>query len=134
MKILIFTALLNLIVGCSGKKIENKSTSDSVLTTDNFLKIKKYILEKGKRETYCNMYNYNPVGYFGEFAIFLNPDTGQKNINCEIGRSDFNYMVVKRKEPIGYFRISIENSVLSFDKSEKKLLESFFQKALIQIP
>lgn len=134
MRILAFIALINLFAGCSGKKVENKSTSDSVLTKDNFLKIKNFILKKGKRETYCNMYNNNPAGYFGEFDVFLNPDTGQENINCQIGRSDFNYMVIRRNEPIGYFRISLENGNLVFKISEKTALESFFVKALNKIP
>jgi hypothetical protein len=43
------------------------------------------------------MYNDNPHYSFTDFDVFLNPDTGQANINCDKQKSDFNHMVFRTK-------------------------------------
>ena len=59
------------------------------MTAAQFDIIKKYILLKGDRQGFCNMYNDNPHMAFGNSDVYLNPaSTG--NTNCDPTKSDFN--------------------------------------------
>jgi hypothetical protein len=71
--------------------------ANPVLTVANFARIKKFILDQGKRQTYCNMFNNNPYWAFREFNAYLNPPD-QRNINCVIGKSEFNILVIQETE------------------------------------
>lgn len=62
-----------------------------------FESIKNFILEKGDQQTYSVMYNNNPHFSFDGFESFLNPETGQRNINCDPKVSDFNEIVIRVK-------------------------------------
>lgn len=77
---------------------EIQAGSNAVLATQNFLRIKQFILTKGDRQTYCNKYNNNPHYGFSTMDIYLNPDTGQQNINCDLKLSDFNGMIVRTRD------------------------------------
>ena len=78
----------------------------AVLTATNFLLIKNYILARGDRLTYCNRYNHNPHFQFREIDIYLNPDTGQQNINCDPRLSGFNEMVIRTKDS-DYYNLTL---------------------------
>ena len=67
----------------------------STLSVKDFEALKSFILEEGDRSTYCTMYLDNPHYAFGEFDCYLNPETGQRNINCDPELSDFNMMVIQ---------------------------------------
>lgn len=86
----------------------------TVLSPENFTAIKKYILAKGDRETFCNMYNDNPHIEIGELDCYLLPETGQANINCDPAKSDFNVMVIRTKS-LKYLDVTLEK------KGEPKL-------------
>lgn len=64
------------------------------LSVTQFEHIKSFILDRGDRRTYCNKYNQNPHYAFDEFDVYLNPDIGQRNINCDPEISDFNELVI----------------------------------------
>lgn len=68
---------------------------ETVLTKDNLLKVKQFILKNGQRETYCNMYNDNPAYRTKQFLFYLDPDTGQLNGNCDPAKSDFNTLTIR---------------------------------------
>ena len=76
-------------------RIEQTGSDEKVITRDNLQKIKQFILQKGQRETYCNMYNDNPAHHTNGFYFYLNPDTGQENINCDPAKSDFNNLTIR---------------------------------------
>lgn len=90
----------------------NKAVKDSsyievtkLISIKEFIIIKNFILKKAQTMTYCNMYNNNPYYKFANFNVYLNPDVGQKNINCDPKLSDFNEIVIqnfKDKESIYY--------------------------------
>ena len=65
------------------------------LSAAAFEEIKRYILALGGRRTYCNMYNHNPHHRFGWFDAYLNPDVGQRNIDCDPDVSGFDELVVQ---------------------------------------
>ncbi len=96
----------NELAGVDGSK---KATAISPITVEAFLKIKALVLTKGDRQTYCDMYNDNPHYGIKDFDVFLDPDTGQGNINCDKKKSDFNYMVF-RTETAGYFDLRLNAS------------------------
>ncbi len=96
----------NELAGVDGSK---KATAIAPITVEAFLKIKSLVLTKGDRQTYCDMYNDNPHYGFKDFDVFLDPDTGQGNINCDKQKSDFNYMVF-RTETSGYFDLRLNAS------------------------
>jgi len=82
-------------------------SGEAILTAASFIRIRDFVLEHGDRQTYCNMYNHNPHASFNNIDIYLNPDTGQQNINCDPKLSGFNNMVVRTREPWIYYRLSL---------------------------
>ena len=73
----------------------NKSSDEKVITRANLTAIKQFILKKGFRETYCNMYNDNPAYHTKNFFFYLNPDSGPKSRNCETDKSDFHSLTIR---------------------------------------
>ncbi|HMK48051.1 MAG TPA: hypothetical protein VK436_15630 [Methanocella sp.] len=66
----------------------------ATLTVANFQRIRRFVLSLGLRQTYCNMFNYNPYYPFTNFSLYLNPPN-QRNINCDLCRSDFPIIVIR---------------------------------------
>jgi len=77
-------------------RIRDKSHNEKVITRANLIRIKQFILKHGLRETYCNMYNNNPAFHTKSFSFYLNPDTGQENINCDTDKSDFHTLTIRK--------------------------------------
>ena len=77
-------------------RIRDKSSKEKVITRANLIRIKQFILKQGLRETYCNMYNNNPAFRTKSFSFYLNPDTGQENINCDTDKSDFHTLTIRK--------------------------------------
>ncbi len=77
-------------------RIRDKSPDEKVITRTNLISIKQFILKQGRRETYSNKYNNNPAFRTKRFSFYLNPDTGQENINCDIEKSDFHTLMIRR--------------------------------------
>ena len=76
-------------------RIQGKDSDETVFTKDNLDTIKAFILQQGLRDTYCNMYNNNPTYQTTNYAFYLNPDSGQANINCDPAKSDFNNLTIR---------------------------------------
>ena len=103
--IVILGALLSplVICPCSGLaetlevrlRIRNDTSDKDIVKKENLVSIKNFILQQGKRETYCNMYSNNPAYHTTKFDFYLNPDTGQQNINCDPSKSDFNNLTIR---------------------------------------
>jgi len=115
----------------------------AVLNKTYFLLIKNHILARGDRQTYCNRYNHNPHFQFREFDIYLNPDIGQQNINCDSKLSDFNEMVIRTKDS-DYYNLTLggeQNPGLVIRQYYRhvspdtitKEVEKFFKNALKEI-
>ena len=95
------------------------------MTATQFAVIKQYILLKGDRLTYCNMYNDNPHLVFGARDAYLNPSIDQLNINCDPNQSDFNTIVIQDCSTIPiYYRINVHDNeqALTFDPPDGKTL------------
>jgi hypothetical protein len=75
-----------------------RSDEEKVLNRANLTVVKEFIIKGGVRATYSNMYNNNPALQGERWTFYLNPDTGQQNINCEIGKSDFQILVIRGSE------------------------------------
>jgi hypothetical protein len=115
--------------------------SDATVTSANFVRIRKYILEKGKRQSYCNKFKDNPFWAFRDFNAYLDPPD-RKNSNCEIGKSVFNELTIRVEkggythivlnETTGDFRIvkdyAVRDGVVSLDE-----VTGFFSRALTEI-
>ncbi len=67
----------------------------NIVSVDIFESIKTFVLTNGDKETYSSMYNDNPHFSFEGFELYLNPDIGQSNINCDTSKSDFNEIVIR---------------------------------------
>ncbi|MGO9228856.1 MAG: hypothetical protein ACLQKA_06540 [Bryobacteraceae bacterium] len=98
-------ALLTLILGWNARSPEIESStaivpngSNPVLTVANFVRIRQFILSQARRRTYCNMFNDNPYWPFFGFNAYLNP-ADPTNINCEIGKFEFNSLVIQVTAP-----------------------------------
>lgn len=95
MTILLSTCLAACGAGTSDAGPRPPSSGDEPLGGDAFIAIKRFILAKGDRQTFGNMYNRNPHYAFDGFDAFLIPDVGQANINCDPARSDFDGIVIR---------------------------------------
>jgi hypothetical protein len=76
-------------------RILEKDADETIITKANLDTIKAFILQQGFRETYCNMYGNNPAYTTANYAFYLNPDTGQANIDCDPTKSDFNNLTIR---------------------------------------
>ena len=124
-----------ILISCSKKEDEPTSNDfrdiTELLSTDEFELLKSFIINNGDREVYCNMYNNNPHYSFDGFEAYLNPETGQANINCDTELSDFNELVVRDQDSYPkYFYILIvrqgdlnDNQIVGTisDMKEKKI-------------
>ena len=79
-------------------RISAQGSKEKTITIANLTKIKQFILKQGNRQTYCNMYNNNPAYHTKTFHFYLNPDSGQQNINCDPNKSDFNNLTIRRSD------------------------------------
>jgi len=77
-------------------RIRQKEAEEKTITRQNLIKIKQFILQQGNRETYCNMYNDNPAYQTKGYHFYLNPDSGQENINCDPKKSDFHNLTIRK--------------------------------------
>jgi len=94
------------------------------MTATQFAVIKQYILLKGDRRTYCNMYNDNPHLVFGTRDVYLNPAVGQY-ISSDPKQSDFNTIVIQDwSSSIIYYEIKLsdDGQTLTFNPSDAKIL------------
>ncbi len=86
------------VVGCGGAPSHSggsAASSSDALSGATFLTVKRFILAKGDRQTFSNMYSHNPHYAFGGFDAFLIPDIGQQNIDCDPALSDFDGIVLR---------------------------------------
>jgi hypothetical protein len=79
-------------------RIRQKKSEEKTITRDNLIKIQQFILQQGKTETYCNMYNNNPTYQTKNYRFYLNPDTGQENINCDPKKSKFHNLTIRKSD------------------------------------
>jgi hypothetical protein len=79
-------------------RVSDELSKERFVTRANLGRVKQFILENGLRETYCNMYNNNPAYRTESFAFYLDPDTGQANINCKPEKSDFHTMTIRASD------------------------------------
>jgi hypothetical protein len=106
-----------------------------VLTVEAFQRIKQMILRDGDRRTYCNMYNRNPHIEVDGFHAYLNPLGGQRNINCDPERSDFDELVIQdQRTSTRYFRARVEGDCLAFDAACARDLARYFTVLLTRVP
>ena len=137
--------ILVVAVGCSNSRestpaqnVETPQQTDEVLTTVVFNQIKDYILAHGDRQTYCNMFNNNPHVALGNMDIYLNPDVGQQNINCDLKKSGFSYMVLRTRKPWKYYRVELNllatgPGLIMRQGTKSEELRKRFQEALSEI-
>ena len=141
-QLLVTILILVLVSGCSNSRESTPSSvaeapqeTDGVLTAAAFNQIKDHILAHGDRQTYCNMFNNNPHVAFGNMDIYLNPDTGQQNISCDLKLSGFNHMVIRTREPWKYYRVQLNLKATGPDLiiqegTDPEELSELFQEAL----
>lgn len=113
-KILILILLAG-IIGCENEDplLNSDEARDitSYLSYQEFEQVRTYLIEEGDKETYCSMYNDNPHCSINDFDIFLNPEIGQGNINCDPDLSDFNQITIRDWETDQqYYTIQIVRS------------------------
>jgi len=79
--------------------------------------------------TYCNMYNGNPHFGFDGFDVFLDPDVGQRNIDCDPERSGFDVLVIRDwNAGQQYFRVKRNQDRL--ETAWPAEVEAYFQRML----
>ena len=79
-------------------RINDEPAKGRFITRSSLMRIKQFILNQGLRQTYSNMYNNNPAYRTENFAFFLDPDSGQANMNCVLEKSDFHCLTIRGSE------------------------------------
>ncbi|MBN1972343.1 MAG: hypothetical protein JW787_01795 [Sedimentisphaerales bacterium] len=95
-------------------RIRNDKNDEKIINRASLTTIKEFIIKNGLRETYSQMFNNNPAYHSKQFAFYLNPDTGQANINCELDKSDFQTLVIRdsqRKNQYCYIEFTDKNVI-----------------------
>ncbi|NQX43254.1 hypothetical protein SAMN05421820_11614 [Pedobacter steynii] len=88
--ILLFTCLIPCLAFNKAHFID--ITDD--FTIDRFEAVKNFILKHGNTQTYRNFDNNNPHYKIDNTDIYLNAETGQKNMNNNPDLSDFNEITI----------------------------------------
>lgn len=104
-----------------------------MLSVNNFQAIKRFILQRGDRQTYCNMYNQNPHYAFNGFDVYLHPEGGQANIDCDPKLSDFDELTVMDQQTDQiYFRAKLDpkKTGLTFESRDEPKLEQYFRQMM----
>jgi hypothetical protein len=106
----------------------------SPLTSANFVAVRDFVLRCGDRLTYGNKYNHNPHYSFAGFDVFLDPEVGQANINCDPSRSGFDELVIRTTAhgATRYYRVELVANpaggfALSFPAEDRGELEQYFE-------
>jgi len=76
----------------------NTSPRETTITRENLIKIQQFIIKQGKRETYCSMYGDNPAHKTKNYRFYLNPDSGQMNMNCDLKKSGFYNLTIRKAD------------------------------------
>jgi hypothetical protein len=87
MKVLI--VIMSLIVLNQGTAPDFTNITNN-FSESQFDELKRFILKKGDRQTYRNFDNNNPHYKLGNADLYLNAETGQKNMNNDATLSNFN--------------------------------------------
>ncbi len=69
---------------------------EATVTRENLLAIQRFIIGRGQRETYSNKYNDNPAFRTESYGFYLDPDTGQENADCDLEKSGFHHLTIRR--------------------------------------
>ena len=110
---LIILSFSNSLMNCETSTGNDKKNSSNeyrditkVFSEQDFEDVKNFILKNGNQQTYSNLYNNNPHFSFEEFNVYLNPEIGQSNMDCDTSLSDFNQLVIQDLESNpGYYYI-----------------------------
>ncbi len=122
MKNIYILFIMMILFSCTDKDITSSSDMyrniRDMISIQDFEDIKAYILTNGDRQTYCNIYNESPHYSFSGFETYLNPEIGQKNINCDTSISDFNEIVIRDQSSIPkyYYILVVRNGDLDNEK------------------
>ena len=92
-----------------------------------FDKIKNFVIKKGGKQTFRNFDNNNPHYTSKFFEIYLGSDIGQKNINNEPKKSNFNEMQVFSKKYSG-----INFCLIAVRKGDQKLNKYWIYPDMIE--
>lgn len=114
-KTLYFFIFALLSVGCNPSKTmstenppikKNFVNITTLVNEQEFEDIKHFILQYGDQRTYRNIDNNNPHYQFGAFDAYLASDIGQRNINNDPTRSNFNQLTLADYEAsIRYYEL-----------------------------
>lgn len=113
MKIILLMIPIFILCCCKNKDLDENISNKYIEFTDNFSfqefeSVKDFILKNGDRQTYCNLYNNNPHYSFNGFEAYMDPETGQENMNCDPKISDFNQIVIRDQDTNPqYYRLLI---------------------------
>lgn len=122
----------------------------NILSYNQFQAIKQFVLNKGKTQTYCNMYNDNPYYEFvNEVYIYLNPrvqlprreEASKPDLYNSLtmvlwdSREDYPFRYTHLREDVSTEKIYLESD---YDTDEtmslkKKILPQYIDRILEQI-
>lgn len=116
--ILLIVSVISCNVLFSQTKMKNNNQLEK-LSPKHFKEIIVFVLNKGDRATYCNMYNNNPHLKIDDLNLYLNPMNQQINFFAEklsINEKDYNEIVIFDNKT--YFHIKhIKNKIIIDDNS-----------------
>ena len=89
-----YILLFACLIPCMGFNKTHFIDITNDFSIDRFEAVKHFILKHGNTQTYRNFDNNNPHYKIDSIDIYLNAETGQKNINNNPDLSDFNEITI----------------------------------------
>ncbi|MDR3273265.1 MAG: hypothetical protein LBT29_07280 [Flavobacteriaceae bacterium] len=111
---------------------QDKESIHTVTDKLLFEEIVQFVLSKGDRETYCNMYNNNPHYNLNGIDFYLNPINQHINYfkeNLSYTVSDYNEILIDDNNDKKQFRFRIEGEKI-YTTDDVEILREYFNKML----
>lgn len=97
-----YILLFACLIPCMGFNKPQFTDITNDFNIDRFEAVKHFILKHGNTQTYRNFDNNNPHYKIDSIDIYLNAETGQKNMNNNPGLSDFNEITIHAPSGLYY--------------------------------
>lgn len=105
------------------KRPESIDISNSC-SVEQFNEIVHFILQKGQRQTYGNMYNNNPFYQFGKIEVYLNPKRQFPSKEEEKEPSTYTSILFVDRNARGEKHIFMYSDIRKDDEAKKIYLDS----------
>jgi hypothetical protein len=102
------------------------------ITLETFDRIRRFVLEHGDRQTYCNRYNHNPHFAFAACDAYLNPHPF--NLDCDPSLGELTGLTLRIRLPqVRHLTFVRQASGVGFETNADQTAEELVSQILSEI-